>query len=249
MKSYYRYIANADQLPSARMYDFLLERYVKDDPQVTIADVGCENGHGIKLIRDQRPRGKVVAIDKRDQRSDKNSEFIIADLSQTLPDAIPKFDYVFCLEVFEHIEKQYEELVLSNLRSLLRPSGRLFLSTPIKQYWNVLHFPTKDHVNEVEYSYLSSLLRRYFDIEESFVVRKRPRSYYLRYLNTPVNVLSVGLFNFPSILVNRLQRSGLVPKEMALEYFDRQVSIAEDPEAVGSVQLHVLAAKSNPGME
>ena len=243
MKSYYRYIANADQLPSARMYDFLLQHYVRADPQVTIADVGCENGHGIRLIRDQKPSSKVVAIDKRDQRSDKSGEFMIADLSQPLQTTVPQFDYVFCLEVFEHIEKRYEEQVLSNLRRFLHPTARLFLSTPIKRFWNVLHLSTRDHVNEVEYPYFSELLRKHFRIEESFVLRKRSRSYYLRHENTPANALSVGMYNFPSILVNRLQRLGLLPKAIALEYFDRQTRIVRDPEGVGTVQLYVLGPK------
>lgn len=225
------------------MYDYLMRQHVTSSDATTIADVGCENGHGVRLIRHLAPSAHVVAIDKHDQRRDGAEQFLVVDLSQPLPGDAPRFDYVFCLEVFEHIEQRYEKQVLENLRNLLAPSGRLFLSTPVKSWWNVLHFPTKDHVNEVEYPYLADLLDDYFMIEESFLVRKRPQSYYLRHKNTPTNVWTVLFFNFPLIAMNRLHRLGIVTRERALRYFDKQIFLTRNVDGVGTIQLYVLSAK------
>ncbi|MBI1723608.1 MAG: methyltransferase domain-containing protein [Gemmatimonadetes bacterium] len=61
---------------------------------------------------------------------------LCADLSRPLPFAGGTFDYVACVEGIEHLERPVD--ALREMRRLLRPGGRLVLTTP-----NVLHLASR----------------------------------------------------------------------------------------------------------
>ncbi|MFQ6097903.1 MAG: class I SAM-dependent methyltransferase, partial [Armatimonadota bacterium] len=57
-------------------------------------------------------------------------EFVRGDLQNLaeVTDALGQFDQVICMEVIEHIED--DRRVVADLASLLRPGGRLLITTP-----------------------------------------------------------------------------------------------------------------------
>lgn len=93
-----------------------------------------------------------------------------------------QFDLIVCTEVIEHIHDIYvsdvnaraqwmysgQLAVLANLRALLKPEGRLFLTTPnavsLRVIWNAIHelLPVtyEPHVRELTQRQLHSLLEK-----------------------------------------------------------------------------------------
>jgi len=76
----------------------------------------------------------------------KNIEFIKADLRELhlLSDRLGVFDQIICFETIEHILD--DKKVIRDLSNLLKPGGKLLLTTPFKYYKHLLG----DKISEVE---------------------------------------------------------------------------------------------------
>ena len=98
-----------------------------------------------------RRRAKVLGFD--------NITFIDGDLRELdkMSGSLGVFDQVFCVEVIEHIENDAK--LVHDLSALLKPGGKLLLSTPYN-----LHRPVIDEwINEhVRYGYSAGELRDLF---------------------------------------------------------------------------------------
>jgi 2-polyprenyl-3-methyl-5-hydroxy-6-metoxy-1,4-benzoquinol methylase len=101
-----------------------------------------------------RTRARILGLD--------NIEFIDGDLRvlDQMSPKLGKFDQIYCVEVIEHVIK--DEKLLHDLSALLKPGGKLLLSTPY-QY----HRPISDEtISEVEdgghvrFGYTGDELRR-----------------------------------------------------------------------------------------
>lgn len=116
-------------------------------PGMRLLDIGC--GSGVFAARAARePRVQVVAIDAnasaiqfaRQQFPQPNLEFqvgLLADLD--FPDA--SFDRISLLEVIEHIYEHQAVQLFEALARLLRPGGRLVVSTPnASSLWPVIEW-------------------------------------------------------------------------------------------------------------
>src|SRR5439155_2471813 len=57
-----------------------------------------------------------------------NVAFVAANVEEGLPIAPARFDMVLCLDLLEHVHKR--DLVLTEIRRVLRPSGVLLLAVP-----------------------------------------------------------------------------------------------------------------------
>jgi hypothetical protein len=102
-----------------------------------ILDAGCGKGSLVRLLASIFPEKYTVGIDisakacKIVHRNVQNSntEFIVADLAY-LPLRNCSFDLTIFSEVIEHIFVQERKAVIRELRRLVKPSGRLLLTTP-----------------------------------------------------------------------------------------------------------------------
>ncbi|MDP3773001.1 MAG: methyltransferase domain-containing protein [Gemmatimonadales bacterium] len=97
----------------------------------------CPAGAGA-LAQELAAMGFVVVAGDLDRRPGREvgARRLCADLSRTLPFADASFDYVACVEGIEHLERPVD--ALREMRRVLRPGGRLVLTTP-----NVLHLASR----------------------------------------------------------------------------------------------------------
>ena len=115
----------------------ILRRYLR--PGMTVVDMGCGDANLLWFLK-QRCRGPVyygcdvshhVIELNRQQKS--GIFFFQADvaspdfLSQAAAAGVAGCDIVVCSEVIEHVEE--DQMVLNNAYGLLKPSGRLILTT------------------------------------------------------------------------------------------------------------------------
>ena len=101
-----------------------------------VLDVGCSSGY---LGRRLAERGAtVVGIDNDEQAADEAravcEQVLVGDVeSMELPFPQHSFDVVLCGDVVEHLRDP--QAFLTRVRPLLRPGGRLVLTTPNVANW------------------------------------------------------------------------------------------------------------------
>jgi 2-polyprenyl-3-methyl-5-hydroxy-6-metoxy-1,4-benzoquinol methylase len=101
-----------------------------------VLDVGCSSGY---LARRLAERGAtVVGIDNDEQAAEEAravcEQVLVGDVeSMELPFPQHSFDVVLCGDVVEHLRDP--EAFLARVRPLLRPGGRLVLTTPNVANW------------------------------------------------------------------------------------------------------------------
>ncbi|HEX6714607.1 MAG TPA: methyltransferase domain-containing protein [Thermoleophilaceae bacterium] len=76
-----------------------------------------------------------VALDRARKRLP-DAELALLEPDEPLPFADNEFDLVTCIETLEHVRDV--QLALSEIRRVLRPGGRLALTTPASARWRVL---------------------------------------------------------------------------------------------------------------
>jgi len=127
-----------------------------------VLDAGCGVGYGAEMLA-AAGASRVVGVDIAPKaiedalrRADSIGEFLVADLEQ-LPFAPRSFDAVVCFEVIEHLRRG--ELVLDELRRVLRPEGVLIVSSPNRD----VYLPgNPHHVHEYTPSELHAALTKRF---------------------------------------------------------------------------------------
>ena len=108
-----------------------------------IIDVGCSVGSIEALFRQQYPeRTRDTQIDGVDISGDSVRRARALDLANcqfreydglTLPHAADQFDLAIAVEVIEHVDHKMN--FLAEIMRVLRPGGRVFLTTPNPQCW------------------------------------------------------------------------------------------------------------------
>jgi ubiquinone/menaquinone biosynthesis C-methylase UbiE len=76
-----------------------------------------------------------VALDRAKQRLP-GAALVLVEPDEPLPFADNEFDLVSCIETIEHIRDV--QLAFSEIRRVLRPGGRLALTTPAASRWRFL---------------------------------------------------------------------------------------------------------------
>src|SRR4051795_10941580 len=101
-------------------------------------DLGGGDGRVATLIQTTRLVGadvSQVALDRARKRLP-DAELVLVEPDEPLPFADNEFDLVTCIETLEHMRDV--QLALSEIRRVLRPGGRLALTTPASARWRVL---------------------------------------------------------------------------------------------------------------
>ncbi len=104
-----------------------------------ILDIGCKYATLKELLVKKNVQADYYGVDIsssvfhkiKDFNPDK---FFVADASQNLPFENAKFDYVFALEIMEHVESP--TIMLNEIYRVLKDTGRLILSVPNVYSWN-----------------------------------------------------------------------------------------------------------------
>ncbi len=108
-----------------------LEAFVRSlGPAAAVLDLGCGDGRlSGSLAAERLTLGDVseVAL-ARASRSLPDAEAVLVEPDAPLPLADNVFDLVLCAEMLEHVRDA--QLLLSEVRRVLRPGGRLALTTP-----------------------------------------------------------------------------------------------------------------------
>jgi SAM-dependent methyltransferase len=106
-------------------------------PGSQLLDVGCGNGmHTLKAAkRGARVSGVDASLDSLGiglrasrQAGATHVSFVASNVEEGLPIASGRFDTVLCLDLLEHVYKR--DLVLNEIRRVLKPSGILLLGVP-----------------------------------------------------------------------------------------------------------------------
>ena len=156
-------------LTSMKLYEESLE--CLEDGQ-KILEIGCGKGYGTFLLAKNLPNSKVVGIDinkgviefGKETWTSKNLNFEVmnildSDKLKKIGNKHGKFDVVICFEVLEHISPDNTVGFLDNIKYLVDTGGRLLLSTPNKQVYDIDAY-TEDHINEMNYEELTATLRK-----------------------------------------------------------------------------------------
>jgi len=161
-------------------YEFLLPMIQKSDE---ILETGCGAGYGSRMLS-ERARS-VVAIDyspaaldyARSRYGAPNLKYLLMNCHR-LGFAAGSFDLVVSFEVFEHLEEPQD--YLSECRRVLRPGGRLVVSTPNRSSWDIhmrsIRKAYDYHVNMVDLKQLRRLLKSCFSRVEIYSQWRRGNS-------------------------------------------------------------------------
>jgi ubiquinone/menaquinone biosynthesis C-methylase UbiE len=107
-------------------------------PAERALDLGVGDGRVATEIQTAHLTGadvSQVALDRARTRLP-DAELVLVDPDEQLPFADNAFDLVTCIETLEHVRDV--QLALSEIRRVLRPGGRLALTTPASARWRVL---------------------------------------------------------------------------------------------------------------
>lgn len=109
-------------------------------PGSAVLDIGCRDGG----LRRYLPPVKYQGIDITPAFA--GPDILIQDISQGVPFGDGAFDFVFCIEVLEHVPNPCA--TLTEIRRVLRPAGALILSVPnpyhVKEIiWNLFRIPDR----------------------------------------------------------------------------------------------------------
>ena len=120
--------------PPAHVVDFIASLAPAD----RALDLGVGDGRVAAGIRAAHLTGadvSQVALDRARTRL-QDAELVFLEPDEPLPFGDNEYDLVTVIETLEHVRDV--QLALSEIRRVLRPGGRLALTTPLSSRWRVL---------------------------------------------------------------------------------------------------------------
>lgn len=150
----------ATRIPGTKEECEHLARYLwaTDLVRGEVLDVACGTGYGSRLLA---RAASVSGVDRAEEavalaRGRVDGTFLVADVPP-IPFADDCFDFVVSFETVEHIPEDGE--FVREIRRVLRPGGRLLISTPNKDVSTVDGTPLNEwHIREYTLGSLKELL-------------------------------------------------------------------------------------------
>lgn len=133
----------------------VLKEHINFSSVGSFIDVGCADGHLMKFVQLHSSKTEVAGIDYFEYHKKYADDSIaekmrILDIRNPLGDDLreKKFDIVVCTEVGEHIEPEFTDVLLQNLKSL---TGKYLIMT-----WSC-HGGSEDPQNDPNHQHLNPL--------------------------------------------------------------------------------------------
>lgn len=104
-----------------------------------VLEIGCGSGYGSRLLAGRAEQVTTVDLDQdslsyaQDHNAQPNISYVHADVLQGVPLATDSFDTAIVFQVIEHIEPRRAMAFLTELRRLVKPSGKVIFTTPNKK--------------------------------------------------------------------------------------------------------------------
>lgn len=111
--------------------NYLLDGILKlfeDEKRGVVADLGCGDGDYSEALTQMGFKVTACDLDVGRFRYRDKIDFKVCDVTKPLPFENNSFDYVVLAEVIEHLRNPYQ--VMQELSRILRPGGKMILSTP-----------------------------------------------------------------------------------------------------------------------
>jgi 2-polyprenyl-3-methyl-5-hydroxy-6-metoxy-1,4-benzoquinol methylase len=173
MYNFKRYDVNPEKALAAGAqlifhYELALERITNDD---RVLDMACGTGWGLKMLAKEARH--VIGIDLDLEALPinlagfpANTTVMVADVTHTgFGDGM--FDVITAFEILEHIDA---EMCLEEAYRVLRPGGRLILSTPQNSLGKIPVNPW--HIREYSLSELLELCAKFFIVDEVMGIKQ-----------------------------------------------------------------------------
>ncbi len=159
-----------------------------------VLEIGTGSGYGVETIS---PKAKsFTTIDKHEPPVDITPYNNVTFRSMTVPPltgfAPDSFDYVITFQVIEHIKN--DRLMLEEIRRVLKPGGRLIISTPNKKM-SITRNPW--HVREYTVDEFKRLLGHSLTVEKAEGVfgKQNVNDYYEENKRSTAKVTRFDIFN------------------------------------------------------
>lgn len=133
----------------------------------SLLDIGCKFALLRDLIGEERMEIEYYGTDISEEvikkiRDFSASKFKVGDVSDKIPFESDSFDFVFALEIMEHVEKPTQ--MLKEIHRVLKKGGILILSVPNVYCWNEIICnmkkkpDTEGHISAFTYQIMEKLL-------------------------------------------------------------------------------------------
>ena len=164
---------------NSRFYQTANTVNLENRNSITILDVGCGRGDFIKVLAPKYSQINIIGIDYSDAAvniaKENLSKYLNVNIlrsdSADLPFKNNSIDYIFCLDVVEHLYPEHLDKTIKSVFRVLKPDGKLIIHTfPTKYINNIAHLilrslnkkdsaGQKFHVNTQSYFSILNLLR------------------------------------------------------------------------------------------
>lgn len=132
----------------------------------SVLDIGCKKAHLLDILQEKNIHCSYDGIDISESvienLKEKKGSFHQHDIMQKMPFGDGSFDFIFCLEVVEHVENP--TYVLSEFHRVLKKDGTLLLSVPNVYNWiafasDILKLPAREgHIHSFTFRDMRTLL-------------------------------------------------------------------------------------------
>jgi ubiquinone/menaquinone biosynthesis C-methylase UbiE len=139
-----------------------VNQYSKD---ADVLDIPCGMGWGTSLIKHTKSLTGVdideASVEEAKQRYAKHATFQVGSMTGLdFPDET--FDLVVCLEGIEHVSKEIAKSFVDESCRVLRPGGKLLVTSPHTQSGE--HSGNPYHIHEYQTEELSAVLRQNYEV-------------------------------------------------------------------------------------
>ncbi|MBN1783285.1 class I SAM-dependent methyltransferase [bacterium] len=143
---------------------------------MNVLDAACGYGYGSRLLA--KTASSVTGVDLSGEAiafagqhyGEEGRHFECMDVTRLRFDE-NRFDAIVSIETFEHLPPERTNHFIQSLQKVLKPGGRLILSTPVKSVYDQIA-RTPDHINEMDPGPFVRLFQDRFDDPVFYISQK-----------------------------------------------------------------------------